>query len=251
MRTFIVLAALLPAFASAAPLTRPAGALDVSLTLEANVSADRALAPVSLAPDVTYGVTSDFTLALVQSGAAVTGFRGGAGSGVCVSGAADGCPGVYRNVGLEGLYSLAAGTLAAAASLGLHLQPVSDPLTFKVKVGAKTRAQLGAVAIGFNPCVFLALSERDGATDSLWLPVSLSMKPLPRLTTGLGTGVKVPDLSAAGDGWQVALGAFAQVQVQEPLALGASFVLGNVVGGEATADGLESRFAQVWMTYGF
>jgi hypothetical protein len=231
-------------------VTLGAGKLNVTLTLEPNVSKASVFKPFSIAPDISFGVTDKLTLSIVHSGAAVTGFRGGAGSGLCVSGAdTGGCPEAYRNVGFEGLYSVLAGQVAAAASVGLHLGPLGDPTMARVKIGARSRVAAGAFAVLFNPSVFIAANDRGPNKDSAFLPVALTYKAAPSLTAGLGTGLKLPDLSSVGDGWQVPIGVFGQLQIAPPFAVGASFVFGNAVGGSATKDGLDGRFVQLWASY--
>lgn len=243
------LAAPAPPVPAAKRLTLGAGRLNVTLTAEASLSADRAMKPLSFAPDISYGATSRLTLSVIQSGAAVNGFRGGAGAGVCLTGKDDGCPQAYRNVGLEGLFSLAEGSVAAAANLGVHLQPVSDPTVVKLKVGAKSRASAGPISVTFNPSLFITTNERQTQPDSLWLPVAIAVKPAPSFTTGLGTGVKIPDLGRAGQSYQVPIGVFAQAQLARPFLVGASFVFGNVVGAVGTHAGLDGRFLQLWASY--
>lgn len=230
-------------------LTLGEGRWSATLTIESSVSKGNVLGPISVAPDLAYGVTPRLTLALVHSGVAMTGFRGAAGAGICLRGSDHGCPQTYRNVGLEALHSLVTGKWAAALNAGVHLQPVTDPTAVRLKLGLKAKATAGRFSLGFNPSLVFVANERDTQGDSLWLPLSLSIKPTPMLTAGLGTGVKIPNLSKAADSWQVALGVFAQAQIDPHLAAGASFVFGNVVGAEATSPGVEARFAQLWVSY--
>ena len=232
-------------------VTLPAGALQLTLTFEANLSKDAVFEPFSIAPDVAYGLTSDLTLQLVHSTVAVTGVRGIAGSGLCLAGEEDGCPDVYRNVGLEGIYSLLRGSFAAGAVLGLHLNPVSDPTVLFIKLGARMRTVVSPVIITFNPSVLIAANERDrtGVNDSLFLPFSFGVMPIPILTLGMFTGTRITDLGHSGDTWGIPLGFFETLKLAPPLVLGASFVFSTVAGGEAVNDGFENRALQVWLVY--
>lgn len=230
-------------------VTLGAGKLNLTLTFEPSLSRDSAFKPFSIAPDLAYGVTSRLTLSLVTSGAAVTGFRGAAGNGLCLSGSDGACPHVARNVGAEGMYSLVAGPVAAAAVAGLHVTSITDPTAVKIKVGAKARATSGIFTATFNPSIFVAANERTKSKDALYLPVAASVKVVPALALGLGSGLKIMDLGKAGDTYQIPVGAFAQAQITKQLGAGASFVFGNVKGGSATKDGLDGRFLQIWASY--
>jgi hypothetical protein len=245
----VALLLLLPLVARADGLTLKEGQAQATLTVEASLSTDRALEPVSIAPDVGYGVTRDLTLLVVHSGAALTGFRGSAGLGLCLTGEDGGCPHVYRNAGVEALWSLSAGPLSVALDAGLHLFPVYDPTALRGKLGVKARLTLGRLALLTQPSVILVLVERDTQADSLWLPVSASFKIGPRVSLGLGTGVKILDLSEAGSTWQIALGLFGQVQATPNLAVGASFVFGNIAGADEGNPGADARFLQLWVTW--
>jgi hypothetical protein len=225
------------------------GKLNLTVTLEPSLSRDSVFEPFSIAPDLSYGVTSKLTLALVHSGAAVTGFRGGAGSGLCLSGHEGKCPDVYRNVGFEGMVSLVEGPVALAAQVGVHFTSIGDPTTAKLKLGARTRASAGRLTLLFNPSLFVATNDRDRNTDALFLPVALSFKATAAFSSGVGTGLKLPDLGDIGGGYQIPVGVFGQLQLTRAFSAGASFVFGNLVGGEATRDGVDGRFLQLWASY--
>src|ERR1044071_3122139 len=58
------------------------GVVAGSVAIEASVSAGNVFAPLSIAPDLSVGITDELTLSAVHSGSALSGFRGGAGAGV-------------------------------------------------------------------------------------------------------------------------------------------------------------------------
>jgi hypothetical protein len=77
------------AFAESEPsgpdqLTMPKGKLLVDAFVELNLSKDNAFKPVSISPDVWYGVTNDLTLGLVHSSIGATGVIGGVGDALCI-----------------------------------------------------------------------------------------------------------------------------------------------------------------------
>ena len=247
-----------PVAAAPAPgLTLPAGKVNLAVNLEIQMTADKVGKPVSVAPDVSYGVTPDLTVALVHSRFATSGFRAAVGGGLCVTGEDNGCPEVYDNVGVEGWYSLSRGQLAIAAGGGVHAVSLANDF-YDLKAGAKLRYTMDKVAVHALPSVFIALTEREddaGARknpDQLWVPVQLTYKATGEVTVGVGSGIKGP-LSGFGDAWEVPLGAMATYAIDPVTTVGGSWVFGKLVGGAPNppepapaATGVDYRGLQVW-----
>lgn len=235
-------------------LTLPRGASSLGLTVEIDASADRVGEPTSIAPDVALGVTSDLTIALVHSTFATTGFRGGAGRGACVSGTSGGCPRVYDNAGLEAHYGLRRGAVALALVGGAHALSL-DAGHHGVKLGGRIRVAQGRLTLASSPALYLAATERGAAAganrDRYWLPVAASYGIVPALSVGVVTGLK-GTMQSAGDTYEIALGATLQGAPSRRVALGASWVHGKLVAGDAAlpggARGRDSRAVQVWLT---
>ena len=238
-------------------LTLPAGKVNVAVNLELNASADRFGEPITIAPDVSYGVTPDLTVAVVHSLFAVTGFRARAGGGLCVTGEDAGCAHLYDNVGAEGWYSVARGPTAIALGGGVHALGL-DAGFYALKLGVKLRHTAGRVGLHALPSVLVAVTERESGgvrlnKDSLWLPVQATYKATPELTVGLGTGVKILDLSEAGDSWEVPVGAMATYAIDPATTVGASWVFGKLLAGvdqppdpAPATKGVDFRGVQVW-----
>lgn len=250
-----------PVTAPSAPpppgLTLPKGKVNVAVNVEVNMSADKVGKPISIAPDVSYGVTPDLTVAVVHSLYALTGFRARAGAGLCVTGTDNGCPHVYDNVGAEGWYNVARGPTAVAVGGGVHAISL-DGGFYDLKVGAKLRHAMGKLGVHVMPSLLVAVTEREVAgarvnKDSLWVPVLATYKATTELTVGLGTGLKIVDLSAAGDSWEVSLGAVGTYAIDPTTTVGASWIFGKVLAGidnppdpAPAAKGLDFRGLQVW-----
>ncbi|MBK9035741.1 MAG: hypothetical protein IPL61_31580 [Myxococcales bacterium] len=244
-------------------LTLPAGKLNVAVNLEIAMTADQVAKPISISPDVSYGVTSDLTVALVHSRFATTGFRAGVGGGLCVTGTDGGCAEVYDNVGVEGWYSLARGALAVAAGGGAHAVKLHDGF-YDLKAGAKIRyAVIDKVALHVQTNLLIAVTKREDAAgarlnkDSLWVPVVVTYKATPELTVGLGSGIKGP-LSGFGDAWQVSLGALITYAIDPATGVGASWIFGQVLSGATNppapgpaVEGFDFRGLQIWGTLMF
>lgn len=220
---------------------------------------DAVAKPLSIAPDVSYGVIKDLTLSVIHSTFGTTGFRGGTGDGLCVTGASNGCPHVYNNVGGEALYSLAEGDAPIAAVVGLYSLDL-DHSFVDLKVGLKTKFTDGAFALLFNPSIYFGLNKREAMTpnaDQLYLPVGLSYKVSQPLTVGIGSGIKGPanDFSRFGKAWLVPLGANALVTINPSIAVGAAFTFGKLYGAPALSDatpsqtGADFRAIHIWLNF--
>ena len=239
-------------------LTLPKGKINVAVNLEVNMTADKVGKPISISPDVSYGVTPDLTVALVHSSFALTGFRAKAGAGICVTGTENGCSKVYDNVGAEAWYSVARGPTAVAVGGGVHAIRL-DGGFYDLKVGAKLRHAMGKIGVNVMPSLLIAMTERGEVNgvrvspDSLWVPVLATYKATKEVTVGLGTGLKLVDLSAAGDSWEVSLGAVGTYAIDPTTTVGASWIFGKVLAGidnppdpAPAVKGLDFRGLQVW-----
>jgi hypothetical protein len=242
-------------------LTLAQGTVQVALTAELEMSVDRVGKPLSLAPDVSYGVSDDLTVSLIHSKYGITGFRAAAGGGLCLTGEDNGCVAVYNNVGAEAWYRLLkSGPLAAAAGGGVHATNL-DAGHVSVKLGVRARRAFGRVALIAQPSVLIAVTERDPDAgtpknnDTLWVPVQVTWRAADALTVGVGTGIKGP-FSGFGDAWQMPLGFMAQYAIDPSLSVGASWVFGQMLGGAENppdpapaVTGPDLRGVQLWVTY--
>lgn len=248
----------------AAGLTNKKGGVVLQLNAEMNLTKDKAFKPVSIAPDLSYGVTDALTIAIEHSSFALTGFRGSAGSGLCITGKDNGCASVYRQGGAELLYNVAKGATAVAIDGGVvlkDLRPASkSSLDTLVKIGAKAKFTAGKFSLMMSPSLWIGLSNRnvigmDGKStklnkDQLWFPVVAWVKPVPSLMLGVGSGIKGA-LSKFADVYTIPIGALAQVNVNKHIQVGASFIFGQIAGGDAIANpdpGADARALQVWLT---
>jgi len=239
--------------ASAQPgLTLPAGGIQATVNLEADTSAHAFADTVSIAPDVSVGISDDLTLSVIHSTVGRTGFRGGAGGGFCVTDR--GCPKLYDNAGVEGLYSLVRGGAALAIDAGAYATSF-DRDDYVAKVGAKVRFILDRVTLATLPSVTIAVTERDAMVpnrDRLWLPVSAMIAVVGGLAIGASTGLKAPLDGTFSHSYEIALGAVATYAYSPALLVGASWIHGKLIAGDAArpagVDGIDGRAFQLWIT---
>jgi len=233
-------------------MTLAAGTVLVHTALEVSLSQDSPVAPASLAPDLSVGVTDDLTLALVESSSALTGFRGASGAGFCLTGDGNGkCRTSYAGGGFEALYSLSRGELSVAANAGL-LATTIDPVHTDLKLGFKMKLTRASSYALFSPSIWYALNDRYDRIvphkDQLWLPFSIWNKLTPSFALGVGSGFKGP-LQGLATKWSVPLGVLMQYSVDQRVSVGWSLVFGRVVAGSEVMDpGVDARVLQIWLS---
>ncbi len=212
----------------------PAGMLSARVTLAMNLSADLVGKPVSLAPDIYYGVNDRLQIGLVHQGPMH--WQSRPGLGLCLTGEDNGCASVYDNVGFDALYGLLYGDqLNLSAHAALYLTSF-DPATAYVAVGAAGKVHFGDdLALAFDPQLVFALSDRDLNDDGLFLPVELQVQVNVPTSVKLLTGIS-GSFSAFGDTYQVPLGIGVVRNLTEHIDLGARFSFDNLLG--KTPDGV-------------
>lgn len=232
-------------------LTLPAGKAFVQLFVEMNLSKDSAFEPVSIAPDIYYGVSDDLTLGLVHSSRGTTGLFGGVGQGLCITGEDGGCPKVYDNVGLAARYHLwRSGGLTLAADGGLFGLAL-DPFSLALKLGVAGRFQSGALSVELAPNVFIGLTERDGGNkETLFVPATFMYGVLPQLGIAAQLGLVLPFSNT--DAYMFGASIGAQFFATDKIILNAVFSLPALAGGSAIlVDGVDVRTFTLGAAYAF
>ena len=211
--------------------------------MQSNLASGAVADPLSLAPDVWYGINNKLTAGLVTSIQAQSGFwSGAAATGVCPVG--DGCLEIFDNVGAEGLYALksdAAGMLAV--DVGFHALSIANT-ALAAKLGLKGLLRSGKLGIGFAPSVLVPVTERDVQNEILNLPVNLTFGLSPKLSVGVQSGVSTP-FEAIGDSYRVPLALGGFFMVNPKVSAAATFSLDAVltgVAGDSPADARSFNF---------
>lgn len=182
------------------PLVLAEGQLAASLALEISLVQRSVGTPISLAPDVGYGVARRWTVALIHSSPSVD--RITAGSSFCVRQSDDTCDRAYRGSGVDVRYLARDGSFAIAPRARLLVRDV-DPWKPALTAGALARWQRGRFAVIGDPYLRLGLANRDrGNRAALVLPIALAVQPTCRWVVALKTGAQ-GDLAVWRDGWYV------------------------------------------------
>lgn len=216
-------------------ITLPAATVQVQTTLEMGDQ-------TSLAPDISIGMSDELTLSFISSSSALSGFRGSAGSGICIS---DGCARRLVDGGVEALFNLHRGAAPIALDVGV-LASALGPQHTDLKLGLKTKLVGAHAYLVASPNLWISLDDRHA--DQLMVPVSGWVKIGDALALGVGSGIKGP-LAHLDKNWAVPAGALIQVSPLKTLQLGASLVFGKALAGDAVmAPGFEAYAIQVWTT---
>lgn len=239
-------------------LNLPKGKLTINGFIEINLSKDAAFEPVSLAPDLWYGITDDVTLGLVHSGVGRTGFLGGAGDSLCITGKSHGCGRIYNNVGADLRYRLAR---PWSLDAGLFISNITDPFVLDLKVGASGRWKFGKLALEFQPSLFIALTERsDGAdattttpaapphNEELALPITVGYEVASKLELEGQTGVVIP-FAKVGDFFAIPLSLGLRYRLDDHLGFGFAFSLPALIAGDGLASGFDARTITLGVSY--
>jgi hypothetical protein len=235
----------------------PAKRLYVQAAFEINLSSGSAGKPLSLAPDVFYGVNDALTVGLVHSSRGGSGFIGGVGSSLCFTG----CD-FYNGFGLDGRYQFASGKVSAAANVGLYAAEV-DPFSLALKLGVIGRFRPtpeSKLAVDFAPALSIGITEREppivmgmavgaGNKEVFALPVSVVYAVKPQIAVMAQTGLILP-FAAAGDAFAVPFSVGGSYAVNKQISVDAAFSFPALLGG-GELTGVDARSFTIGGGYAF
>lgn len=224
------------------PATLETGRLLIKVPVLISLSQDAVGKPVSVAPDVYYGVNDDFTVGLTHTNGSLV-MPAFAGQGLCLTGSSNNCEKVYNNVGVDTLYRFVnnPGSLQLASHVGAYVSRISDPLLANVRLGLYGEWQSGLFELRFDPAVFVGLTKRDfGNKERLEIPLGAFFNVTPQLETFVLTAIS-GQLDGFGDVWRGLLSFGASYALNPMVDLGAAIDLPNLYGKGGTADWRQLR----------
>lgn len=242
----------------AASVTLPKGRALLDAYLGINLVSGLEAKPISLSPDVWYGVTDDITVGLVHSAVGASGFMGIVGTSLCLTGTDNGCAKLYDNFGVDARYRLKTGNLAYAAEGGLYVLSLDPDFRLAVKLGLVARWQQDKIAVEVSPNLFVGATGRtigEGATEvtvngeTLNLPITGLFAVTPKISAALQLGAVVP-FENTGDTYRIPLSIGGFFQVNESINVNLAFSLLAVAGG-GSATGFDNRTLTLGGTYAF
>lgn len=225
----------------------PKGKLAIDAFLGIDLSKDLVGKPVSLSPDVWYGVTDDITVGLVHSTVGTTGFLVAGDTSLCLTGTDNGCAKVYNNVGLDLRYRL---KTPLSLDAGLYF-PSMSPFEAQIKVGLDGRWRFlpdRKLAVEVQPALFFGLNKRDDAAatgtttvvlgnkDFLYIPVTGSYQVIDKLDVALQIGLATR-LENIGDLYTVPISLAGRYAVNDKLSVGLALAFPRLIAKHGMNEG--------------
>jgi hypothetical protein len=235
-------------------LVLPKGKLLLDAFLEMNLSSGAVFKPVSLSPDLWYGLTDDLTLGLVHSTTGGSGFIGGVGNSLCFGSS---CEHFYPDVGIDARYRL---MRPLALDVGLYALDTS-PFELAIKIGIDGRWTWNKLSLEVQPSLFIGVTNREPTTtvmgvtvangpvntEDFYLPVTIAYLVAPKFDIALQPGLALP-FTATGNTWRLPIALAARYAVTPKFGLGLAFAFLDLIGGSSTAD---ARSLTLGGTYAF
>ena len=238
-------------------VTMPAKRGMIRAVVDINLSTDVAGDPISISPDIWYGINDKMTIGLVHSFVGETGIVGiPVASSLCIG---DACGKVYNGFGLDMRYGLKADKKVAVAFEAGLIALDLDPTRFVLKLGAAGRYRLAPkVALDFQPNVFIGLTKRQpdgmgndaGNKEVLTVPLSGVFAVSPKASLMTQLALLLP-FSAAADAYLVAFSLGGMYSVNKQIGIEAAFTLPAVIGGEFQQTGVDGRTFSLGGVYAF
>ena len=228
------------------PMILPKGKLAVHVALGVNMSKSAVGKPISLSPDVWYGLMPKLEVGVVHSNMGLSGFWFNTGGSLCLGGTDRGCAKLYNGpIGILAHYLLMEGGIDLAADGGLVIKTL-DPSQLGLKVGVRGRWMSGKIGVFFSPNIYIGLTKRDGGNkEQLSIPVMVGYMVSDKLHAGVQTGIAGP-LDGFGDAYMIPVGVGAMFMVNPNLGVAGSFNFINLAGKGSTADFRDLTISAMW-----
>lgn len=218
-------AAIVDSTTYADPLVLPTGTFVVDLGLEINVAPASYGDPLSLAPDVWWGIAPRWTVGLIHSTTSVD--RIDAGSSLCLHGCS-----FYHGGGVDARYELISGDIAVAPRARFVIRD-DDPIKPALDIGALARWRTGRWSITTDPYLQLGLANRErGNRSQLVVPLWFGAD-VDRFGFAIHTGY-ASQLIVWRDGWHVPVGGVVTAQLAPRASLGLEAGFGSLLGPQNT-----------------
>jgi len=231
-----------------APVGWRAGDIGLDLDISTSLDSGSEGEPFSMAPDLWYVPTDRLRLVFGHSAQSAGGYYGtSAGSGLCLSGTAGGCPQVYDafNLGADFLVNRGKLNLVAWAR-GVV---ATDRSLYGATVGANlSRAVMrsGKLIVGANPNLYQGFNKRGGANiATLNLAAYVVYVLSPTMLAAVQTGLVGP-LDSFVDAFAVPVSLTGMYRINSNMGAGLAFAFRNLVGNGRSIDGRSVSILVTW-----
>jgi len=186
------------------------GEVDADVVVETSFDKQHIADPVSIAPDLWWGVLPQLTIGVIHSDASVDQIQ--AAATLCVRHSDLFCGKTYRGSGVDIRWSALEGDFAIAPRVRLEVRDL-DPWLPAVTLGALARWTHGRFAITSDPYLRLGLANQArGNRAALFVPVWLSDQISYRVELAVHTGFD-SELAVIRDGYHIPIALLARVKV--------------------------------------
>ncbi len=230
-------------------LTLARGGLQIDGIFLTNLSAGDIGEPISVSPDIWYGLNDVMTFGLVHSLHGTTGFwgidtlGGPRGTSLCLTSQSGNCAEIYSNFAFLLRYSIVSvGNLHIGATGGL-IANTFDPLAISVKVGAQFRGALGErLLLELTPSLFVGVTERSsGNIERATLPVTSTFSLDDRLAVLFQAGI-IFSFENAADNVAIPVSLGGSYSITESIGVTGVFSFPALFGGDSvTSSGFDGR----------
>ena len=240
-------------------MTLPGGKVLVNVIAESNLAKGAAGKPVSVAPDLWFGIADRLTFGIVHSGRAATGFLTGFGTGLCFRGGGDmgacatGLGDVYTFAGAEARIGLTEGAFALAFVAGGQARAFEPDLVVSAKTGFVARLHGRRVALELAPVAFIGVTQRkvmgvEFNRDAMAIPVTLFLRLAPSFSIALQSGATFT-LKKAGETYRVPAAAGLAWWVTKHFSIDVAFGLAAVLDKDDMTKAFDNRSATLGVGY--
>jgi hypothetical protein len=224
------------------PIVLDEGQLSVSLAVETSLASKQVLDPLSIAPDVWWGVTPKLTVGLTHSDASRD--RVDFAASICVRTDPTTCPHAYHGSGLDARYlawTSSDGAFAVAPRARALLRDI-DPNKPAITLGALASWHRGRWTLATDPYYQIGIANDDlGNRDELVLPLYATVEPTCRFALTVETGY-ITDLAVWQDGYHVPLALSVTAHATAELDLGVQAGFTSLAGPQNNVGAREAWF---------
>jgi hypothetical protein len=214
--------------------------------------------PLSIAPDLWFGLHDRLTFGIIHSGRAATGFLSGFGTGLCFRGGGGGAcdlglGDVYTFAGAEARIGLTEGGFAVGLVLGGQARAFDPKLVASGKAGFIARINSKRLAIELAPSALIGITQRkvggmDFNRDEIYVPVTIYLRFAPSFSLALQGGI-ASTLKKFGDNYRIPAAAGIAFWITPHLSIDAAFGLAAVADKDDMTKAFDQRSATLGLGY--
>jgi hypothetical protein len=222
------------------------GEVAAELVIEYGLDKSHVGDPVSIAPDLWWGVLPGLTVGVIHSDSSLD--QLGAGASLCVQHTDLRCGKTYRGSGADLIWSAIEGNFAFAPRARFVVRDL-DPWKPAVTLGGLVRWRHRDFAITGDPYLRLGLANQGrGNRAALVVPVWISQRLTYQLELAVHTGFD-SELAVIRDGYHIPIGLVARYTLTAHLEVGLEVGFRSAAGSQNDSSGRTAMLTLGWRRY--